>query len=423
VRLQEIRPLLQRAAVARQQGHRDEERRSLEAVLAIDVAHPQALNALGMIALAEARHQDAASLFTRAADADPKEPALWMNVATAHRAMRDDSGELVALDRALDIDRLHFMALLRKAELHERRQENGPATRTWEGTLAVSRSMPDLPPAIVDRLADARRFVEDQTRALAEAVDYGLADEWAGLMPSERRRSRACIDKILGRREIYTNQCAGLHFPFLPADEFFDREHFPWMAQIEARTDAIAAELASVLRERVGLKPYVHPQPGVPDNIWTGLAGSLDWGAVFLWEYGRRNEAVCALCPETVAALEAVPQTEIPRRAPTAFFSLLKPHTHIPPHTGVTNTRTIIHLPLVVPPDCSFRVGGETRDWRRGEAIAFDDTIEHEAWNRSDELRAVLIFDVWNPHMTEAERRMVKRFFEISDVTGHSPEG
>ena len=79
----------------------------------------------------------------------------------------------------------------------------------------------------------------------------------------------------------------------------------------------------------------------------------------------------------------------------------------IPPHTGVTNTRLITHLGLIVPENCTFRVGNESRNWTRGKAWIFDDTIEHEARNASDELRVVLIFDVWNPYLSLAERDMV----------------
>ena len=83
--------------------------------------------------------------------------------------------------------------------------------------------------------------------------------------------------------------------------------------------------------------------------------------------------------------------------------------------TGVTNTRTIIHLPLIVPPGCAFRVGGETREWREGEAFAFDDTIEHEAWNKSQQDRAVLILDVWNPYLSEHEHEMIRRLFAVAE--------
>jgi hypothetical protein len=43
----------------------------------------------------------------------------------------------------------------------------------------------------------------------------------------------------------------------------------------------------------------------------------------------------------------------------------------------------------------------------------FDDTIEHEAWNDSDTPRAILIFDVWNPLLTEAERDLIQAATEV----------
>ena len=53
------------------------------------------------------------------------------------------------------------------------------------------------------------------------------------------------------------------------------------------------------------------------------------------------------------------------------------------------------------------RVGAETRLWARGEALVFDDTIEHEAMNPTDELRVVLIIDVWHPDLTDVEKEAV----------------
>ncbi|MFN7400485.1 MAG: aspartyl/asparaginyl beta-hydroxylase domain-containing protein, partial [Sandaracinobacter sp.] len=146
-----------------------------------------------------------------------------------------------------------------------------------------------------------------------------------------------------------------------------------------------------------------------------------DWGACFLWEYGVPNAPVLARCPETARMLAQLPRNDIPGRAPTAFFSLLRPRTRIPAHTGVTNTRAIVHLPLIVPDGCGFRVGGETRQWQEAVAFAFDDTIEHEAWNDSDDLRVVLIFDVWNPHLSAVEQQLLVRFFAAADATGHNP--
>ena len=99
-------------------------------------------------------------------------------------------------------------------------------------------------------------------------------------------------------------------------------------------------------------------------------------------------------------------------RAPAVFFSELQPNTHIPPHHGATNTRLTVHLPLIVPDGCAFRVGDQTRPWVPGELFIFDDTILHEAWNRSDTRRVVLIFDIWHPMLTALERELVTRTVE-----------
>ena len=105
------------------------------------------------------------------------------------------------------------------------------------------------------------------------------------------------------------------------------------------------------------------------------------------------------------------------------MFSILEPRTRIPPHVGSNNCRLVVHLPLIIPPGCGFRVGAETRDWEPGKAFVFDDTIEHEAWNDSDDWRAVLILDIWNPLLTLAEREMVKAVTAgVDEFYGTLPE-
>ena len=58
-------------------------------------------------------------------------------------------------------------------------------------------------------------------------------------------------------------------------------------------------------------------------------------------------------------------------------------------------------------------MGGTTREWVPGKAWVFDDTIEHEAWNLSDTPRAILIFDIWNPLLSAAERDMITTATEV----------
>lgn len=400
---------------ARQRGDIVTERRLLDDALRAAPDHPQLLNARGMRALADDDLDLALRCFAGAAAADPAQPVLWINQATVHRARGDDDAERDSLLRALAIDRLNFTAQLRMAELHQRKGDGIAAATGWSGVLQMAAGMPDRPPAVEAALTRGRAFLADHTAALAREVDAALAG-------SASRRMAACVDHMLGRRAIYANQCTGLHFPFLPADEFFDPALFPWFADLQRRVPAIRAEaLALVAAGSSAIRPYVRLDSGTPQNRWSPLDDNPDWSACFLWEYGVRNDEICARCPETTAALSSIPQTDIPGKAPTAFFSILRPGARIPPHTGVTNTRTIIHLPLVVPEGCGFRVGGETRAWREGEAFGFDDTIEHEAWNDSAEPRIVLIFDVWNPHLTADEQAMLKEVFRITGQGGVAP--
>jgi aspartate beta-hydroxylase len=414
--------LLAAVAGARQRGDRVEEQRLLDEALATAPDNPQLLNSRGMLALSMQDFPKAVRCFSAAAQADPREAALWMNLASACRGQGDVEGERGALDKALDIDQRLFMAQLRMAELCQRQGELAAAAERWRRALALSAHIETIPAPLASTLAAARVFVDTQMADFVDIIDTGLAPAIALANPIDTRRFQACIDHEFGRRPVFRNECSGLHYPFLPADEFFDREHFPWMAALESKAGVIRAEFEALIKQPgVPIRPYVRQDPGTPTNKWTALDGSLDWGACFLWEYGVRNEPVCALCPETVAALDALPRADIPGRAPSAFFSLLKPRSHIPAHTGVTNTRAIIHLPLIVPPGCRFRVGGETKVWEEGRAFAFDDTIEHEAWNDSDELRVVLIFDVWNPHLSLAEQSLLKQFFRLADKSGHNP--
>ena len=419
-----VQTLLTTAVQAGRSGRHREAMQLFAQVLADAGEHPVALNGMGMQSLATGDASAAGRWFERAIAADSRSPDLWMNLARSHRERGDAVAEEAALDGALALDQRHLMALVRLAELHERRGDAARAAERWGHVLAMAGMIEERTPAL-DAMADhARAYVTSHRARFAAAVDTGLGPARAGADRAALRRFDACIDHALGRRQIYANDCAGMHFPFLPADEFFDRAHFPWLATIEARTDAIRAEFeALIARDRDVIRPYVAMAPGTPENKWSALDHSLDWGALHLWKDGRRDDAVCARVPATAAAVEALPLSDLPGRTPTVFFSLLKPGAHLPAHTGVSNVRAIIHLPLIVPPGCVFRVGGETRAWEVGRAWAFDDTIEHEAWNRSEAARAILIFDVWNPHITEAERALLRAFYTVAADAGDPPRG
>ena len=382
----------------------------------IDLAKAQEANAQGMAALGEGDHVGATTAFTRATDADPTAIPLWSNLAHAYRLAGDGVGERFALERALALDRTDFGPQLRMAQLLQRLGEETVALPAWSGVFQLAAQLPSLSPAIEAEIAAGKAYCNALQVRIEARVDAALnpvRDDWD---ETEQRRITAFVDRALGRRPIYTNECAGLHYPFLPADEFFDRKHFAWLDELEANVGVIRAELDALLgAPGEVMRPYVRMDEGTPPNLWSPLDHSLDWSACFLWEYGMPHRTILDRCPETAALLERLPLARIPGRAPNAFFSMLRPHTRIPPHTGVTNTRSIIHLALDIPPGCGFRVGGETRRWVEGKAFAFDDTIEHEAWNDSDHPRAVLIVDTWNPHLAERERDAIIRYTDMAD--------
>ena len=181
--------------------------------------------------------------------------------------------------------------------------------------------------------------------------------------------------------------------------------------------------MAAVGFQDRALVPYMDLPDTQPVDQWAELNRSHAWTAFHLYQHGRRIEANCARCPDTLAALALAPQPHALNRSPSAMFSVLKARTRIPPHTGVSNTRLVAHLALSVPQACGFRVGSETRAWREGCAWVFDDTIEHEAWNDSDVARAVLIFDVRHPLIPEEEHAAIAAVMAAMDGFGAATDG
>jgi aspartyl/asparaginyl beta-hydroxylase (cupin superfamily)/DNA-binding SARP family transcriptional activator len=400
--------MLAQAAQARQRGDIATARRLLEQLIAADPHCAPAHNSLGLIALGSGDAAGALRHLGRAAELDPQAPPIWVNLADAQRALGRHDEELAALDRALAIEPYLLPALFRKGQALERLGRGPEALKAYRAVVTVVGDRTDLPPAMAPLLDHARRLVAAAADQQASAYRQLLVEVEAAHPDEDLSRARAYAEQKAGRRKVYQQQPTAAHFPYLPALEFFPRGHFPWFAALEARTAQIRAELAAIWADPAGSRPYVRFDAATPANQWAALNHSPDWSAYFLWEDGRPVEQNLARCPATAAGLAEAPLLDIPGKSPTAMFSVLKPRTRIPPHTGSSNVRTVVHLPLVVPDGCGFRVGAETREWREGEAWGFDDTIEHEAWNDSDQPRAILILDVWNPLLSKAERAAVR---------------
>jgi aspartyl/asparaginyl beta-hydroxylase (cupin superfamily) len=272
------------------------------------------------------------------------------------------------------------------------------------------------PASLAGELRDAETYVR---RA---AADYQAHLESAVARAGAGPRLDEALAILLGRKPLdlppvrYPQRPSVFHFPGLPQRPFYEREAFGWVPALEASTEAIRGEVEALLAEGADFRPYVEQERNRPDRDFHGLQGDPSWTAFYLWKDGRFLEENGARCPRTVEAMRQVPMSRIGTRTPSVLFSLLRPGAHIPPHHGMLNSRLICHLPLIVPPGGWLRVGAETRAWEEGRLLIFDDSIEHEARNPADRLRVVLLFDIWRPELSEAERRGVSAIFDAIDA-------
>ena len=334
------------------------------------------------------------------------ELTLFLKLAGLQRANGRPEVALESVHAALAIAPRDFTALMLKASLLDR-LGSPTAAQAWSHALA-NRPTGELPPHLVNVIAEAERKVEqwnDAREALMTAATEN-AERRADF--EERKRIARFRSNTLRRTRHYHSEPTDFHYPGLREREFHPRKDFPWLDDLEAATQTITSELKAVMAaERAELVPYVQYDNHMPLDQWKALNHSSDWTAIHLLDRSKVVEANARHAPRTMELLAKLPQPRIPGASPNAMFSLLKPRTHIPPHAGVNNARLVCHLPLIVPEGCWFRVGAETRYWKVGEALVFDDTIEHEAMNPTDELRVVLIFDVWHSDLSDVEKEAV----------------
>lgn len=401
-------------------GQRHAAARLWEQVLALAPEHAGALNHAGAQALAGGDLAAADALLARAVQAQPPLAIAHANLARVRLAQGDPQGALAELDRALKLEPSAFAAHFEKAAIY------GRLGREKDQALAYQSALQLMPAAAITAdtlplVERARKMVADNQAALHAFIDARLRPLRSGVSSRRLERFDESLDVSLGRKPLMLSKPALFQVAGLPSIAFFDRADFPWAPAVEACTDVVRGELDAVLAgDTDGFIPYVQTRPDEPAGQFAPLDRNPDWSAYFLWHHGKRVESHVARCPRTMAMLEGVPQVDIVNRAPAAFFSALKPRTKIPPHNGATNCRLTVHLPLIIPPGCALQVGNHVRPWTMGELLLFDDTVEHAAWNDSDQLRVVLIFDVWHPLLTDTERVLVKQALEgVMDFYGH----
>lgn len=303
--------------------------------------------------------------------------------------------------------------LLDRADSYAGAGDPKAALQFYHAALAEAQRSGVRDPALAERLQRAQTFLREQGQAFQQAVNAAMAGR-SGATPTETLRMSHALEMIEGKREIFPQEPSVLFYPYLAHQQFWDPSEFEWVADLEAATPEIRAELVAALDGDAEFRPYVEDDKDRPSRNFSKL-NDPSWSALHLVRDGRTVEENARRFPKTMAALAKVPQSNIGRRTPVAHFSRLEPGAHIPPHHGMLNCRLICHLPLIVPPGCTLRVGNETREWQEGKLLMFDDSIQHEALNPSDEIRIILLFDVWRPELGEAEREAISAIFNAID--------
>lgn len=414
--------LFRQARSLMESGRRDEAETLLRRIVEREPGHTGALGFLGLTAFQRGELDDSERWLRRALELTPDDALLNQNLGLVFKARGQTEAALRRLEEALSHRPDLPMAHLHRGEILAgtgRDLEAGEslaravALNPNLGKVEMLRQAPAQIAGMVQSLEDARRRLANRKRT--QAIE-ALAERYGN---DAIQRAREFVAVFNGERErdwAHPLQTPSwMYFPDLESRAWFEREEFDWIPELEAAAPRIREELTSVVTERSGISPYV-PDSASSQADWRPLAGRTDWGAYHLYRGGERVLEHCRACPETAAALGRLPLMDCPGHAPEAFFSILQPGVHIPPHVGLANTKLAVHLALVIPEGCSITVGGETRHWTEGRVLVFDDSFEHEARNDSDSLRAVLICEIWNPQFSEAERAAVRAVIEVGET-------
>jgi len=395
--------------LANQGKHEDAERLFREITRAAP-NHIPGLRYLASRALVRREFDEAQTLIERAIRLARNAPMLHQHLAIILRARGYAEGALLALDNAVRLQPELPAHWVQRGDILQSLGRNEEAIASYKRAADLGGNLSLLAQAS-RHSPQAQRVILRAAKMLIAAREEAVNTAVASIV---RRNGREALANVIAAGQHITHadspayadplqRPAFSYCPGLEARPFFEREEFPLLRPLEEATADIRRELLAVLREPADLKPYVDIPRGL-EAQWHELNRSPKWSSYHLYQAGRRVAAHCERCPRTTEALEALPLVRLQQQAPEAFFSILKPGTHIPPHHGIANYKLAVHLPLVIPDGCAIRVGDQTRGWTPGKCLIFDDSFEHEAWNRSEEPRAVLIFEIWNPGLSEAER-------------------
>ncbi len=416
--------LLQQARRQAEGGDHAAAEASLRRVVERDPGCVEACVGLAHYAGGGGRAEEAADWWQRAVALAPENAESRKELGLARVALGDHEGAERELAEAVRLRNDFPMAWLNLGQLREARGDATAALTAYYRAITKAqakgrwRSRETTPPAWHAVVLHAMDVIEHGRRDLF----YGQLEEAEAQHGAPLPRIRRTIAGYLKDEAIAPPDRRQaprfLYVPDLPSRTYYDKASIGFSDRLEAAFADLRGEALGLLAQPEVLTPFLEFKPGDdPSRYLGGADAAPHWDAFFFYRNGVRYDTNHARSPLSSALLESLPLVRIREHAPEICFSVLTAGSHILAHTGVTNSRLVVHLPLLVPPDCAIRVGGEDHAWREGEVVVFDDSFEHEAWNRSDRTRVILLMDTWHPELAPAERVALGRFIEtIGDL-------
>jgi aspartate beta-hydroxylase len=400
----------------------DRAEKTFALVLENDAFNVEARTFMARAAMQAGKPQLALEHLQIATRVNAENAALWRSLGLTHIALEQWPQAQQALQQCLKLAPKMHAARLHLGKVQERQGQHSEAVKTYLSALSQAQRdglwLDDstTPPWL---LQDVRHAADIANRGRMELYENLMQPLILRFGNNNLQRVDACVKGVLGFENFKDadkkQKPTFMYFPGLPETPVFDRNLFPWFEQLESNFKAIRSEAEKIVSGRIDVSPFLNL--GEADKVSDYLGGKQPhWDAYFFYRHGEKLAQHHIACPNTSAALESLPLVRISEHAPEICFSMLTSDTHILPHYGTSNIRSVVHLPLIVPENCALKVSDQIIPGKAGECFAFDDTFLHEAWNRSSETRSILLMDTWNPHLTEVERLCLT---EIITTIGH----
>ena len=368
----------------------------------------------GIKALQQGHPHLAVECFSRAVKSAAQDTSAWTALALAYHHTGNIEQAIESIEQALVCEPGNITGHIMKGDWLLKAGKEKAANQAYGMAVNIAANTEVLAVELQGEITRVSRVREQIRQKISQHIEASLTGAGFGKVRQSPRFEQA-LSLLNGEKEIYYQRPRAFYYPELPQIQFYPREQFDWTDKLEQATEQICQELQGVLANKEQLMPYIHSEEQGAGAKNNALLDDPDWSAFFLIKDGHVIEQNARQCPATMAALAEIPFPTIEGRGPMVLFSVLRPGTHIKPHHGFLNTRLICHLPLIVADGCAIRVGNETREWQKGKLMVFDDSIEHEAWNHSEQTRVVLIFDIWRPELSIDEQQQISALLGAID--------